>query len=289
MASIYIAGTQLEYTQGGSGEPLVLVHGSASDHRTWQGQRDLFAEHFRVISYSRRYHWPNQPIPEEADYSMAEHVDDLQALLLSLKATPAHLVGHSYGAFVCLLLAMREPHLVRTLVLSEPPVITLFVSNTPRPLELLKLLVTRPRTAAGIIKLGATGLGPATAAAKRGDLEEVMRLFGKAVLGQDAYHSLSETRKEQVEVNLFKAEFLGSGYPPLEAKQLRGMETPTLLMTGQSSPRLFHRLMDRLEELLPQSERTEIPDASHIMHEDNASAYNTAVLSFTTKHRHAAK
>ena len=216
---------------------------------------------------------------------MAEHVDDLRVPLRSLDATPAHLVGHSYGAFVCLLLAIEEPHLVRTFVLAEPPVITLFVSSTPRPRELLKLLMTPLRTAAAIIKLGAMGLGPAAAAAGRGDMDEAMRLFGKAPLGREAYRGLSEARKEQVRINLIQAEFLGSEFPPLEAEHLRTLRTPTRLTMGQSSPRVFHRLADRLEELLPETERTQIPDASHIMHEDNAAAYNAVVLAFTAKHR----
>lgn len=279
-----IDGTQFEYFEDGSGEPLVFVHGSASDYRTWQFQRDEFAKRFRTIVYSRRYHWPNELISEGADYSMAEHVDDLEATLRSLDATPAHLIGHSYGALVCLLLAMRAPHLVRTLVLAEPPAITLFVSNTPKPLEILKLLVSRPRTAVAIIKLGAMGLGPATTAARRDDMEGAMRLFGTAALGREAYRRLSEARKEQVRANLIKAEFLGSGFPPLEAQQLRGVRSPTLLMTGQSSPRVFHRLADRLEELLPHTERAGIPAASHIMHEDNDPAYNDAVFSFIAKH-----
>jgi pimeloyl-ACP methyl ester carboxylesterase len=40
---------------------------------------------------------------------------------------------------------------------------------------------------------------------------------------------------------------------------------------------LFHRLIDRLEELLPRCERSEIPDAPHTMHEANAPAFNAAV------------
>ncbi len=288
MAQVKVNGTALEYVEVGSGEPLIFVHGSASDYRTWRLQQEAFADRFRVVSYSRRYHWPNAPIPEGADYSMSEHVTDLRAILGALDAAPAHLVGHSYGAFVCLLLALREPQLVRTLVLAEPPVVTLFVSNSPKPLELLKLLATRPRTAAAIVKLGATGLGPATAAARRGEMEEAMRLFGTAALGHEAYRRLTEERKEQVRVNLIRAEFLGSGFPPLDADRLRTVAIPTLLMTGRSSPRVFHRLADRLEELLPRTERIGIPSASHLMHEDNASAYGAAVLSFMDKHRHSA-
>lgn len=207
MGSLDINNTSLKYVEDGSGEPLVLVHGSASDYRTWHYQRDEFGQQFRVIAYSRRYHWPNEPIPEGVDYSMAEHVDDLRTLLHSLDAAPAHLVGHSYGAFLCLLLAIKEPRLVRTLVLAEPPVITLFVSDPPKPPEILKLLVSRPRTAVSIIKFGAMGINPTTAAVKRGDMEEAMRLFGTAALGREAFDQLSESRLEQVRANLTKKLF----------------------------------------------------------------------------------
>jgi pimeloyl-ACP methyl ester carboxylesterase len=262
----------------------VLVHGSASDYRTWHAQLDDFGKRYRTLAYSRRYHWPNARIPEGADYSMDEHVDDLQALLRSLNEAPLNLVGHSYGAFVCLLLAIREPRLVRTLVLAEPPVITLFVSNSPKPSEILQLMLTRPRTAVSIIRFGATGVGPATAAAKRGDMEAATRIFGNAVLGPEYYRRLSPSRLEQVGANAIKAEFLGSGFARPDAEGLRMMRTPTLLISGRDSPKLFYRLIDRLEELLPRTKRVEIPGASHLMQEDNAPAFNEAVLSFLATH-----
>lgn len=287
MTSVDINGYSLKYIEQGGGEPLVLVHGSASDYRTWQAQLDEFGQRFHTISYSRRYHWPNEAIAEGADYSMAEHVDDLEALLDSLGAAPAHLVGHSYGAIVSLLLAVRAPDLVRTLVLAEPPAITMFVSNSPKPLELLKLLVTRPRTAVGIIKFGATGFNPATEAVKRDEMDEALEIFGAASLGADTFDSLSPERLEQARDNLIKAEFLGSGFPPLDDDQVRSVQAPTLLLSGQASLGLYARLLDRLQELLPHVERAEIPDASHIMHEDNPSAYNATVLSFLAGQREA--
>jgi pimeloyl-ACP methyl ester carboxylesterase len=185
------------------------------------------------------------------------------------------------------LVALRNPRLVRTLVLAEPPVITLFASTPPKPLELLRLLVTRPRIAASIIKFGTTGIGPATAAARRGDMDAALRIFGTAVLGPEFYRRLSATRLEQVRANAIAAEFLGSGMTALDEQDLRGLQTPTLLLTGQLSPRLFHHLTDRLSQLLPQARRVEIPGASHIVHEDNPHAYNAAVLSFLADHQAA--
>ncbi len=48
---------------------------------------------------------------------------DLAVLLKALGAYPAHVVGHSYGAYTALILAMKHPELVRSLVLAEPPLL----------------------------------------------------------------------------------------------------------------------------------------------------------------------
>jgi hypothetical protein len=53
-----------------------------------------------------------------------------------------------------------------------------------------------------------------------------------------------------------KAELLGSGFASLNADQVRNVETPTLLVTGQRSPGVFHRLTDWLPSgLMPLEHR----------------------------------
>lgn len=289
MGRLCIDDAELEYSEIGRGEPLLLVHGSASDCRTWRFQRLAFADRFRVICFSRRYHWPNSPIPEGADYSMLEQTADLGSVIRGLGAAPAHLVGHSYGAFLCLLLAMKQRSLVRTLVLAEPPVITLFVSPGPTPWEFAKLLLTRPRTAAAIMRFAAMGVGPARRAFQRGDLEAGIRAFGDAVLGPAGYEHLPESLKAEIHDNLptVRAELLGSGLVPLAADALQTLDLPTLLVTGEKSVALFHRLADRLGELLPAAERVEIRGGTHMMHQDNASAFNRSVRRFLDIHGEA--
>lgn len=284
MRSLDVNGTKLACAERGAGEPVVLVHGSASDFRTWHSQLAGLSVRYRTIAYSRRYHWPNAPIPEGVDYAMEEHVADLEGLIRSQCDVPPHLVGHSYGAFVCLRLAIRAPTLVQTLTLAEPPVVPLFVSNSPRPSEIVKLVLTHPRAAVAVLEFGSKGATPAAEAAQRGDMASAMRIFGHVVLGERYYRRLSPARLAQVRDNAIRAELVGSGFPPLDDASVRGMDRPTLLVTGRDSPALFHRLVERLQELLPHAMRRDIRAASHMMHEDNAPAFNSVVLSFLSVH-----
>ena len=110
-----------------------------------------------------------------------------------------------------------------------------------------------------------------------------MQTFLRAVLGQNAFERISEERMEQARSNVFPAEFLGSGFAPLTADQVRNVQTPTLLVTGERSPSILIHATQRLEELLPHAERVEITEASHGMHEDNPEAFNAAVSAFLEK------
>jgi pimeloyl-ACP methyl ester carboxylesterase len=286
MPTVEINGALLDYLERGSGDPLVLVHGSASDRRTWDCQLAALGRGFRVIAYSRRYHWPNQPIARDSDYSMLEHVADLSALLQQLELSPAHLIGHSYGGFVCLLLAILHPGKVRSLVLVEAPVFPLVIRIPPRAADILKLFLTRPRMAPAVATFGARGLAPAIAATRRADRDEALRLLGSAILGQEPFHRLSRERLAQARANLIDAELLGSLFPPLTARQVQTVHCPVLLVKGDRSPPVHSHLTNVLGGLLPNVQCADIASASHLVHEDEPSAFAAAVLSFLSKQRH---
>jgi non-heme chloroperoxidase len=108
------------------GQPIILIHGTLSDFREWQFQIDKFAQNYRVISYSRRYGYPNQWIGNGEDNTIPNNVADLVKLIIkSLNLGSVHVIGHSYGAFTALYLALEHPDLVKTLVLGEPPVLSI--------------------------------------------------------------------------------------------------------------------------------------------------------------------
>jgi pimeloyl-ACP methyl ester carboxylesterase len=86
-------------------------------------------------------------------------------------------------------------------------------------------------------------------------------------------------------VRAVRAQVLGPGFPPLSEDEVRGVQVPTLLMTGERSPAYLPRLTDRLQQLLPNAERVEIAGASHLMSEENPRAVNDAILGFLGRSR----
>jgi len=120
---VRVNGAELHYVDQGKGVAVIFVHGGLDDYRVWQPQMEAFSQRYRTLAYSRRYNYPNSRVAPRTDYSAIVDADDLAVLIRKLKLAPAHIVGVSYGAYVALLLAARHPELVRSLVLSEPPVL----------------------------------------------------------------------------------------------------------------------------------------------------------------------
>jgi len=282
MPTIKANGVSLEYREAGTGEPVVLVHGGISDYRIWQGQREALGRSYRAISYSCRYHWPNAPASPDAEQSVDEHVEDLIALVAELDAAPAHLVGNSFGGLLCLLAAMRAPEVVRSLVLVEAFALPLLLPMPPSPLDLVKLALHHPRTAAVVAHFGARGLGPTQAAFERGDLEKGLQIFTNAVLGRWGVEQMTEARLEQAHDNLetFASQLTRGTFPSTHTADMGAITAPTLLLTGAQSPSMMGLLTDRVHDFMPTAERVEIPAASHDAHVDNPSAVTDAILAF---------
>ena len=178
LKTIVVNGTELHYAAYGTGAPVVFVHGGVTDWRTWAMQIEPFAQHYHVVVYSLRYHYPNAWSGTGADYSTALHTQDLAALIGTLGLAPSHIVGSSFGADIALWLAHEHPELVRTLVLGEPGLES----------WLQQLRARDP---------AAQSLPPSTwdaagRAVRQGDTDAGVRLFVGEVLGPLAFDSLPE-------------------------------------------------------------------------------------------------
>lgn len=110
-----VAGIKTWYEELGSGDPLLLMHGGLSDARAFAPNAPELARSFHVYLPERRGHGHTPDV--DGPISYAGMADDTIAFLEQVVGGPAHLVGHSDGANVAMLAAMRRPDLVRRLVL----------------------------------------------------------------------------------------------------------------------------------------------------------------------------
>jgi pimeloyl-ACP methyl ester carboxylesterase len=122
MPKVEGAGVALHYVERGEGRALLIVHGMAADAATWASALDeLAAAGGRAIAYDRRgYGSSGAPVPYTAT-TVQEQSEDAAAVLATLDAAPAVLVGDGFGALVALDLLVRLPQLATGAVLAEPP------------------------------------------------------------------------------------------------------------------------------------------------------------------------
>lgn len=270
--SLDVNGADLAYVEAGKGDLLLFVHGSLGSLSDFTPQFPFFAERYRVAAYSRRYHPPNAVDGVDTVYAAEHHARDLETVLHSLETPKVHVVGSSYGGYVALILAMRRPGIVRSLVLAEPPV--------------LPLLRLSPLGTSLLEQFSRDAIQPALEGFQRGDAEEGVRRFVDGIIGRkgsyDALPTEARTRILEAAPEL-RLEFTteSSRYmPEIECGKLTSMETPTLLLQAERSPRMFSLILNELERTLPNNERLIIPRTGHAMHTGNPGAFNRAILKF---------
>ncbi len=281
---VEVKGARLAYLECGDGEPVVFVHGGISDLTIWEPILEAVSREHRTIAYSRRYAWPNEPIPDGVADTIAQHATDLAALIETLRLGPANLVGNSWGGFVCLVVARDWPHLVRRLVVQEPPVIPLFLGAPPSPPALLRTLLMRPRTGRALAGVIFNGMQPTQAALKRGAVEESIEIFARRVaLGDAGYDQLPDWVKRHMRLNAgtHVSQFRhDGGFVPFSGADARSIRVPALVMTGEHSPAGLKLLARELARLLPAAQEVEIRNASHVMHVANPEATAKAIIRF---------
>ncbi|MEW6444751.1 MAG: alpha/beta fold hydrolase [Pseudomonadota bacterium] len=130
---------KLHYDILGQGEPLVILHGLFGSSANWRGIAAKLADTWRVIIPDLRNHGDSAHAPTNRYTDIA---GDTLSLMDRLGIERAHLLGHSLGGKVAMLIASRTANRVRSLSVVDiaprayPPLhIELFAAMHAVPLE----------------------------------------------------------------------------------------------------------------------------------------------------------
>jgi haloacetate dehalogenase len=125
-------GTTLQAVRGGSGPPLLLLHGYPQTHVTWHRVAPLLAERYTVVCSDLRGYGDSakpQSDPSHRPYSKRVMAQDQVTLMRELGFEQFALVGHDRGARVARRMALDHPNAVsRLAVLDIIPTATIYRS-----------------------------------------------------------------------------------------------------------------------------------------------------------------
>jgi esterase len=267
MPTLTVDGYPLAYAESGTGKPVVMIHGTLGDQRSWTAQMEPFGRHFHAMALSMRHCWPGQ-WEDGGDFTIARHTADVAEFIKGLGAGPVRLIGHSRGGHIAFRVAQHHPQLIDSLVLLEPGG------------ELDETLGGAPPAG----KQG-TAFSKAAALIAGGQVEEGLTVIAEHTGGPGAWEKRSEARKQ---VNRDNARTLlgqaNENRKPYSRSEAEGIRIRTLLVGGNQSQPQFGRILDALEGAMPNATRVTIRNAAHSVQADNPADFNAAVLAFLEKH-----
>ena len=118
---------------GGSGPPLLLLHGYPQTHAMWGGIAEILARHFTVVATDLRgYGESSKPrcLPDCSNYSFRAMAADQVAVMRSLGFEQFYVVGHDRGGRTAHRMALDHPGKIFSLaVLDIVPTYTMFMDT----------------------------------------------------------------------------------------------------------------------------------------------------------------
>ena len=118
-------GTQLFYTDEGTGDPaLLFVHGWCCDTSYWKPQVRAFRRRHRVVAVDLRGH--GRSGKPEQDYTMDAFASDLEWLMGQVDLRRPVVIGHSMGGVIALRLAGRRKRAISGAVIVDSPIFPKF-------------------------------------------------------------------------------------------------------------------------------------------------------------------
>ena len=256
-----VNGVDLHHLDHGDGPPALLIPGFGASAFAFRETVPALAPRFATTIAELPGSGYSDRTPKH-DYSLAGHATLLAAFLRERDSQPALVIGHSSGGAVALRLAVESPDLVDRLVLV----------GTPEPND-LRALARRARFATPLLPFVAIALGqqrPIGARLLRRLAADPRFVTAPVVAGYDRPMRLQGTHAalQRQLADLARD----------DRTDLTVVAAPTLLLWGDHDRVVPLRSASRLLDRLPQAHLEIIPQAGHLLLEENPARANATIL-----------
>ena len=260
---------QLDHHRGGSGEPLVLIHGIGHTWRGWKPMLPELERRFDVLAVDLPGHGHSEPLPAGTDSTAEALADAVERQMLGAGFDTAHIAGNSLGGWISLELARRGRARTVTAI-------------SPAGLQHAR----EKQWGAGILR-GMRWFAENLQTPEAAFRNPVTRclLAGPSVARPWRYHPdlLIGATELYVSCTGFPATL-----PHILDAQPRGLTTldvPVLILWGKLDVILLPRQGRRFERLIPGAELRYIPGAGHTPMTDVPELLSEAIAEFALERR----
>lgn len=118
VGTVSVAGADWRYAHGGSGPPVLLVHGMGGSKENWMLMAPHLTGEFRLIAPDQAGFGESADSADD-DYRITAQVERLRLFADTTGLTRFHLVGHSMGGQIAGIFAARYPERVLSLTLMD--------------------------------------------------------------------------------------------------------------------------------------------------------------------------
>ena len=269
MHRLQVDDTEVEFSDRGSGEPVLLVHAGVFADWFVPLAASPVLDGFRVIRL-RRAGYLSGP-PPARHLTLRDHARHAAALLDALGVPAAHVCGLSSSCLINLQLAMDRPASVASLTLMDPapgavlqaPSQQNFTSSVARP------------------ALAAAAAGDAGSAFDiwMGGVDSGYQSVLEASLGSDGYQrAVAQSRF------FFADELPAVREWALDEDRAANLAKPVLLVLGANSPPNFHDMVDLLAGVLPDAQIVTLGGVGHLMPLQDPEAVGRLIADFARRH-----
>ncbi len=266
MQTLTVNGYDMAYLELGKGPPLVCVHGTLGDFRTWSAVMGPLSKERRVISVSLRHFFPEHWDGAGNDYLISQHVADVIGFIEQIEPRPADLMGHSRGGHIAFRVAGQRPDLLRRLVLAEP--------GGELDASLESDTGARPASPMARIAVSAEKI-------RSGDIEGALKHFYEGIEGEGTWARLPAAVKQQLRDNVFTLlGQVGENRKPYAKADAQAIRTRTLFIGGGETTGSLAGVHRALAPHVAGSRTAMIPGAGHWMFDQAPQEYCEIVLEF---------